>query len=132
VQNITTSVELKEAIQLLEVEQELRGQLLKEQFFITYESFKPVNLIRNALKSAVNSPNLINNILGSVVGLASGYLSNKVVVGASANIFRRLFGSLVQMGVSNLVAQHPEDIKSIGLNILHRIFAKKEVHSENL
>jgi hypothetical protein len=132
VQNITTSVELKEAIQLLEVEQELRGQLLKEQFFITYESFKPVNLIRNALKSAVNSPNLINNVLGSVVGLATGYVSNKVVVGASANIFRRLFGSLIQMGVSNLVAQHPEDIKSIGLDIIHRIFGKKEVHSENL
>jgi hypothetical protein len=49
-QNITSVNGLKNAIQLLEVEQDLQGQQLKEQFYITYESLRPVNLLRNTLK----------------------------------------------------------------------------------
>ena len=45
-QNITSTAGLKNAIQLLEAEQAVKGQLLKEQFYITYESLKPVNLLK--------------------------------------------------------------------------------------
>ncbi len=40
---------LKDAIILLEADQAVKGKLLKEQFFITYETLKPVNLIEHAL-----------------------------------------------------------------------------------
>lgn len=125
-ENITSAMELKNAIQLLEVEQSFKGQLLKEQFYITYESLKPVNILRSTLKDIISTPNVIDNILGTTIGLASGYLSKKIVVGTSANIVRKLIGSLLQLGITNTVAQHPETIKSFGQYLFQHIFHKKE------
>jgi hypothetical protein len=124
-ENITSSAGLKNAIQLLEAEQTIQVQLLKEQFFLTYKSLKPVNILLGTLKDVALSPNLIDNILGTAVGLATGYLSKKIVIGASSNIVRKLFGSMLQLGVTNAVSQHPESIKSVGQFIFQHIFRKR-------
>jgi hypothetical protein len=129
-QKINSILELKYAIQILQVEQAEKAVLLKEQFFITYESLKPINLIKNGLKDIFLSPNLLDNFLGTTVGLATGFLSKKIVVGASSNIIRKLLGSLLEYGVTNLVAQHPEGIKSLGQLIFQSIFHKKEAKTE--
>ena len=130
-QKITPTDELKNAIQLLEVEQAANWQLLKEQLHLSFESLKPVNILKSTLKEVASSPYLIDNIIGNAVGLATGYLSKKIVIGASGNIFRKLFGFVLQFGVTNFVAQHPDAIKSIGQFILQHVFQKKEMNSEN-
>jgi hypothetical protein len=129
-QNITNKAGLKAAIQLLEAEQAVSGQLLKEQFLLTYDSFRPVNLIRNSLKDLATSPYLIDNILGTTMGLATGYLSKKIMVGASGNLVRKLLGSLLQFGVTTVVAKNPDTIKSIGQYIFEHLRRKKEKKSE--
>jgi len=128
-ENITSSAGLKNSIQLLVIEQAILGQQLKEQFFITYESFKPANLLRNALREAISSPHLIDDILGTAVGLATGFVSKKIVIGASGNLIRKLLGSITQLGVTTVVAQHPETIKSIGQFIIQHIFHNKKTES---
>jgi len=125
-ENITSTVALKNAIQRLEVEQAISAQLLKEQFYLTCESFKPVNLLRRTLYEVASSPNLIDNIIGTAVGLATGYLSRIVVVSVSGNLIKKLFGSVLQLGVTNAIAHHPETIKSIGQFIFQHILRKKE------
>jgi len=125
-ETITSIAGLKNAIQLLEAEQTVKGIQLKEQFHLTYESLKPINILKNTLKEVSSSPFLIDNIIGSVVGLASGYLSKKIVVGGSGNIFRKFLGSLLQFGVTNVVSRHSIDIKTIGQSIFQLIFRKKE------
>jgi hypothetical protein len=125
-QNITSIAGLRDAIQLLEIERAKKGILLKEQFYLTYESLKPVNLLKNTLKEIFLSPNLIDNFLGTIIGLGSGYLSKKIVVGGSGNIIKKLLGSILQFGVTNMVAQHPDGIKALGQLIFQRIFSKRE------
>jgi hypothetical protein len=49
-EKISSIAGLKNAIQVLEVQQRIKGHELKEQISLTYESLKPVNLIRNTLK----------------------------------------------------------------------------------
>jgi hypothetical protein len=129
-QNITSVTGLKNAIQLMEVEQAVKGQLLKEQLYFTLESLKPANLIKGAVKDLASSPYLFENILGASLGLASGYLSKKIVVGLSGSIFRKLFGSIVQVGVTGIVAQHPDTIKSIGQFILQHVFHRKQLNAK--
>lgn len=129
--SITNISELKDAIQVLETEQVLKRELLKEQFYITYESFKPVNLLKNTLKDIATSPNLVNNILGATIGLGTGYLSKKIVVGNSGNIFRKLLGFVVQLGVTNVVNQHPDEIRTLGQYILQHLFRKKEMNPDD-
>ena len=129
-QNITNKYQLKSAIQLLEAEQAVKGQLLKEQFYLAYESFKPVNIIRSTLKDIASSPYLVDNILGTSMGLATGYISKKIIVGSSGNMIRKLIGVLLQFGVTTIVAKNPDVIKSIGQFIFQHFLHKKEKNSE--
>jgi len=126
-ENITSATELKIAIQILETEQEIKSQLIKEQIILAHDSIKPINLLKSTVNDFVTSPNLIDNILGGAVGLASGYLSKKMVIGASGNLFRKLLGVVMQFGVTNVVAQHPEGIRSIGQYIFKHILPKKKL-----
>ena len=125
-QNITSIAELKDAIQLLEVEQGIKELLFKEQFYLTYESLKPINILKKTLKEIGSSPYLIDNISGTAMGLASGFLSKKIFVGASGSIIRKLIGSFLQFGITNVVAQNSNVITSIGQAIFHHFFRKKK------
>jgi hypothetical protein len=129
-QEITSTTGLKEAIQLLESEQAVKKQLLKEQFYITYESLKPLSLLKSAINDLSSSPYLIDNLSGTAIGLVSGYLSKKIFVGASGNLIRKLLGSILQFGVANVVAKHSETIKSIGQAIFHHFLHKDEMNSQ--
>jgi len=125
-ENITTSIELKNAIQRLTVEQAIEGQLLKEQFYFAFESLKPINILRDTLHDITTSPHLIDSILGTAAGLVSGYFSRKIMmIGASGNLVRKLLATVLQLGVTNVVSQNPEKIKSIGEFIIQRIHRKK-------
>jgi len=126
-QNITSTSGLKNAIQLLEVEQADKGQLLKEQLFITFESLKPVNLLKNALKDISTSPYLVDNIVGTAMGLATGYLSKGIFIGASGNKIKRLIGTILQFGITNVVAQNSDTIKLFGKSLFRNIFHKKGI-----
>ena len=131
-QNITSSRALKNAIQLLEVEQGIKGQQLKNQFYLTIESLKPVSLIEKALHEISSSPNLIDSILGTALGITSGFLTNKIFVGASGSLVRKLLGSALQFGVASTVAQHPDAIKSYGQLILQYLLRRREKNSAKL
>jgi len=125
-ENITSVIELKNAIQRLKVEQAIDEQLLKEQFYITFESLKPINLLRNTIYEITKSPHLTDSILGTATGLLTGYLSRKIVtIGASGNLFRKLLGTVLQLGVTNVVSQNPDAIKSIGQYIYQHILRRK-------
>lgn len=128
---ITTAEELRNAIRILEIDQTLKEQLLKEQFYLTYESLKPVNLIKSALNEVTTSPYLTDNILGATVGLISGYISKKIAVGRSGSTIRKILGSLLQFGVTNIVAQHTDKLKSVVESIFQNFLHKDEMNSEN-
>lgn len=129
-EKITSAAELKIAIQKLELEQEIQGQQLKEKFLLTYESLKPVNLLKNTINDITSSPHLIDNLLGSVIGLFTGFLSKKIIIGSSGSPFKKLLGSVLQFGVTNFIAQHPDAIKWVGQFIMERFFYKRDVGSE--
>jgi len=126
-QKITSSSGLKEAIQLLEAERVANRKLLKEQFVNTYESFKPASLLRNTLQDISSSPNLVENILGTALGLGAGYLSRSILPGVAAMRFGKLLSPVLQIGVTNFVTKQSGNIKSLAEVMLLRIFRKKRV-----
>lgn len=105
-ESITSVEELKNAIQLLEFDLDVKETLLREQVYITYESLKPANLIRNMMNEISSSPYLLENILGTAAGLVSGYITKKRTTGKSGNLFRNLLGTTLQFGITNAVARH--------------------------
>ena len=128
-QKITSTAGLKRAIQLLEAEKAANGKLLKEQFISTYESFKPASLLRSTLKDISSSPNLIENVIGTALGLGAGYLSRSILPGVTAMRFGKLLSPVIQVGVTNFVAKQSGNIRSAGELMLLRIFRKKRVET---
>jgi CRISPR/Cas system CSM-associated protein Csm5 (group 7 of RAMP superfamily) len=126
-QKITSTAGLKEAIQLLEAKKVASGKLLKEQFVDTYESFKPASLIRSTLNDISSSPNLIENILGTALGLGAGYLSRTILPGVTAMKFGKLISPVLQLGVTNFVTKQSGNIRSMGEVALLRLFRKKRI-----
>src|SRR5512139_196057 len=131
-QKITSTAGLKRAIQLLEAEKAANGKLLKDQLISTYESFKPASLLRSTLKDISSSPNLIENVIGTALGLGAGYLSRSLLPGVTAMRFGKLLSPVLQVGVTNLVAKQSGNIRSAGELMLLRIFRKKRVETRKL
>jgi hypothetical protein len=130
-ENITSSDELKNAIRLLEVEQVEKWQLLKKQSIQTVEIFKPANLLKNAVKGVVSSPHLIDNLVETGLGLATGLLTKKIITGSSANLIRKLLGSVIQFGVTTIATHNSDFVKSFSRFLFHRFFAKNGSKSQN-
>lgn len=125
-ENISYTARLKNDIQLLELKHAMKGEQLKEQAYLTLDNLKPLNLLRNTLNDAASSPHLIDNVIGTATGLATGYISKVALVGGSGSLVRRLFGAVLQLGVTTIVAQHPYAVKYIGQFIISKMLRKKE------
>jgi hypothetical protein len=130
-QKITTVEDLNFAIRQLESKQAQEWPLLKEQFLLTYESFKPMNVLKNTFKELTSSPEIKDNLLGTAVGLTAGFISNTLLGGVSKNPIKSILGSLVQFGISTLVAKNPETIKSVAGTIIKFFGKEKVTNNEN-
>src|SRR5659263_594590 len=86
--------------------------------------YETANIVKNSFNKAINSPNLVENVLSLTTALATGYLTKKIAVGSKGNLLRRFLGASIQLGVTTFVAQHPKAIKSSVLYIL-KYFRRK-------
>ena|SRR5665648_206788 len=127
-QNITSVIEIKEAIRLLEERQAAEGQVLKEHFFVVVDSVKPLNLIKNTLHDVTTSPDLLSNMLSTTIGLAAGYLTNRTLVRSTGGVLKKLLGTVIQFGVTTAFIKNPETVKSLGHNFIQRLLSKKANH----
>ena len=129
-QTIDSETSLREAILQLESKWVDEGKNVKEQFFLTIESIKPINLIKSTFKDAVASPDLKDKILNTSVGLTAGFLSKLLFQGVVKSPVNRLIGTAVMFGITNIVAKNPEAVKSIGKGFFKMIRGKsgKRVH----
>ena len=124
-QKVTSILELRTAIRQLEIKQANEQVLLKEQFKTTYESLKPINLIKNTLKELTTVPDLKGQLLNTTASLAAGYFSKKAVVGETNSPIKQILGTLLQMGVTSIVSKNADGIKSKVMQIIKEGFNKK-------
>jgi prefoldin subunit 5 len=118
-EKITNKNRLKNAIQVLEAEQLEKELILRNQFLLTYENLKPASILKNTLIKVGATPFLFDTILSTIVGVGTGYVSKKIIIGASGNILRKIFGVVMQLIITNVVSRHPEAIMSVG-NLLFK------------
>lgn len=120
---------LKEAIILLKKKRQIENKLLKEQAHVVFESIKPINILKGAVKS-ITSPEIKGNVTDALLGIGAGYLSKMLFVRGSSNLFKKGAGLLLQSGVTNVATNHSATIKSAAEHIvkfLFNSFSKKRV-----
>jgi hypothetical protein len=118
-EKIRTVSELKNAIKQLEYEQSVQLLLLKEEFHIVCEKLKPVNIIKDTLKDSV--PDIKTSITNSFLGVASGLLTRKIILGKTNNPITRTLGLILEKFVSSKVAKNADRIKSFAGTVLEKI-----------
>jgi len=121
--NISSGKDLHEAILLLEGRQEDEGKVLRDHFMRTYESMRPVNLIKSAFNEVTESQELKDHLLSSGVGLVAGHVSKRVYDGVQGNANGSITGTAIQFGVTNIVARHPEVLIAAGRGIFRLAYA---------
>ena len=125
-QKINSVVEMKEVIMLLEIQHAQEEILLKEEFLKTFESLKPLNIIKDAFKQLTVPSGVKNGIADTAIGMTTGYIAKKVLLIKSHNPIMKLLGIILEVGVANFVTKHPDGIKFVGGRIFKNIFGKRE------
>lgn len=123
---IQTSAELREAIRLLEIDRDKKLELLKVEVNAVVQGLKPENIIKNSIKNALESSNLKDSLINGALGLITGYLSKKVVLGGGDNNpIKNILGNLIQFGVTALVSKNADEVKSTGRDFIKSLLSKK-------
>ncbi len=116
-EQIKTQHELRAAILRLEHQQAEEGKALKEQFQTVYNSVKPANIILNTLKDLGDSSIIQDGLLNTSVGFGTGYLSKLIFQGVVHSPIKKLLGSAIMYGITNIVAKNPDAIKAMAKKI---------------
>jgi len=104
-QNQTKIDLIKVQIQLLEVKQSRQLVDLKEHIALSFEQLKPLNLIKSTLNEMTRTPEIKSQLLQGIIAVAGGYLSKKLVVGASSNLLKQIGGTLFQFFVTKKIVE---------------------------
>lgn len=97
--------QLDSAIELLEHKRKLKFYELKQQLAVTYESVKPINILNQTLIDFKESAEVKSNVLQSVLSIAGGYISKKIVLGKTNSTFKKILGYVLQYGVTNFISK---------------------------
>jgi hypothetical protein len=130
---INSEADICAAILVLEAKQEEERLLLKKEFHQAYESMKPINLIKSTFKEVAQSQDIKDNLINTGVGLAAGYASKALFEGVTHSPFRKLLGTALMFGITNIITKNPEAVKSVTNGIFVFVkskFADKESEAE--
>lgn len=97
---ITNSQELDEKINFLREKRNQELEQLKNQFHTTYESFKPLNFIKDTFHDMVTSPEVKTDMVSGVFDLTTNFLSSRIGLGPNNPL-----KSLVRKGLNFVVGK---------------------------
>jgi len=118
---ITNATQLNEAIALMQAEEKIKKEALVDQFRSTVENLKPANMIKQVLNKVINFKDITDEVIDSSIGRGAGILSKKILVGKPSNIFKRIFGTIVELTVANAVAKNADGIKGKAFELIKKL-----------
>jgi len=128
---INTLEDLSAAIIKLESKKTAERELLRKDFQLAYESIKPINLIKSTFKEVTQSQNIKDNLLNSGIGLVAGTVVKAVFVGVSHNPIRKLFGTALMFGITNVITKNPKMVKTVSMAIMNLVSVKSDTEESN-
>lgn len=123
---------LNEAIIFLEQKRQSDLYLLKEHFEFTKEQLNPINIIKDEFNDAISAPNLKGKLVKGAVGLLSGFLAKRFVIGQGAGIVGKIAGPALQAGVTGLIMKNVPNnaasLKQDGISLLQKGLRKLKIN----
>lgn len=104
-ETIYTLDSLDRKIQLLEHQQNAEWCAIKDEIDEIKEHLKPLNLIRSTVEEINETVGFKSDLAQSAISIGIGYLAKRFVVGKSTSTFKNIFGSVLQLFVTNVVSK---------------------------
>ena len=123
--------DLQNAISRLEIQREIEGKLLREEFHEAIGSLSPANLVLKTVKDITGSEKLKDEFINISVGLLTGFISKKVFEKFSDMPMKKTMGTAIMFGINYLVGKNPDAVRQFGERIF-KLFksAKKSGNDE--
>ncbi len=118
---ITNTRELNEAIRLRMLSREAEWISLEEEYRNTCEKLTVPNLIKRAFTSTGSETDHKPGLISTAIGVTSGIIAKKLVVGKTFNPFSKLLGIILEVFVAHKVTKNAGEIKEMGNMILEKI-----------
>ncbi len=122
--------DLAEAIAELELKAAVQKKEIQETFAGVSENLKPLNLVKSGARY-VFSGKYKEELLNVLIGLGTGFLSRKLLLGKSRGFVGRTLGKAVQYGMAGVVSQNADKIKEKAGEWIDRIFKRTKAGSNH-
>ena len=122
----TKADELNAAIAALE----LKAAAQKKEIEISYEAIsenlKPMNIVKSGVRSVFSGEHK-EDLLNALIGLGSGFISRRLLLGKSRGAVGKTVGNAIQWGMAGLVSKNADKIKEKAGLIIDKLFRKDKV-----
>jgi hypothetical protein len=122
--------DLSNAIAELELKAAVQKRELRETFAVVSENLKPANLIKRGVRS-VFSGNHKEELVNILIGVGTGFLSRKLLLGKPRGFVGRTLAKAVQWGMAGLVSKNADLIKEKAGEVIDRVFRKNKPGSNH-
>ena len=123
-QGITSVVALQEAIVVLEKRRREQEQELANRFSLLYDNLKPSNIIKNIFRDLAGPPDGQHSMLNALIAIGLGFISRKLLIPSQSGSLRKIFGAVLQLGITGLVGKKGDAITAGGLRLLRTLEQK--------
>jgi hypothetical protein len=117
--------DLSRAIAELELIAAAQRQDIRESFAIVSENLKPANLVKSGVRSVL-SGNHKEELVNVLIGIGTGFLSRKLLLGRPHGFVGKTVGKAIQWGMAGLVSKNADRIKEKTGEVIDWIFRKNK------
>ena len=104
-ENIFTVDRLEQMILETKAQQKQDWIAIKDEVAEIKHNLRPLTLIRNTVEEINETVGFKSNLAQSAISIGIGYLAKRLVVGKSDSTFKTIFGSALQMIITNIVSK---------------------------
>lgn len=130
-ERITDLAGLKQQIAILEQKREAEKDAISNEVADFLESLKPVNLLKGLFHSVKESPDLKSDLLRGAVGLGTGFLTNKLLLGKLHGPLKAVLGMILPGLLTSAAVKLPIDgVKHKGISMLTNFLKSIKIKTE--
>ncbi len=88
---------------------------------VTFDSLRPINLIRSSLRDFSNAVEVRSGILETILPLLTNFISGRMILRTHRNSFRRIVATVIQVAMTNFTAKYSHSIVELFTEFADRI-----------
>jgi hypothetical protein len=122
--------DLAQAIAELELKAAVQKRDIQETFEAVSENLTPLNLVKSGVQSVFSGEHK-EEIFNVLIGLGTGILSRRLILGKANGFIGKTVGKAIQWGMTGLVSKNAEKIKEKAGDLIDRIFKRHKPGSNH-